>query len=121
MVTILKQGAVLVVCVQSALNDRDLIELRDDLSDRVGRFRSRGVVIDISALDIVDSFAARTLRDIAHMTRLRGAITFVVGIVPEVAFAMVELGLTLDGVDTALDLEDGLVQLAERIVTNRNG
>jgi rsbT antagonist protein RsbS len=113
-VPILKQGDVLIATVQTALNDRDLADLRDALVDRVGRFRSSGVIVDVTALDVMDSFAARTLRDLAHMARLRGAHTVIVGIQPEVAFAMVQLGLSLDGIATALDLEEGLVLLRMR-------
>jgi rsbT antagonist protein RsbS len=107
-VPILKQGNVLIVSVQAALTDRDLVELKDDLADKVGRFRSQGVIIDVSLLDVMDSFATRTLRGIAQTTKLRGAETVIVGIQPDVAFAMIQLGLTLDGVATALDLEEGL-------------
>src|SRR5438105_4243681 len=107
-VPILKQGNVLIASVQSALTDKDLVELRDELVDKVGRFRSRGVVIDVSALDVLDSFATRTVRGIAETTKLRGAETVIVGIQPEVAFAMVQLGLMLEGIATALDLEEGL-------------
>ena len=107
-VPILKQGPNLVASIQGALTDQDLVQLSEDLSERVGRHRSRGVVIDVSALDVMDSFATRTIRSIAQMTRLRGASTVIVGIQPDVAFAMVQLGLTLDGVATALDLEEGL-------------
>lgn len=107
-VPILRQGDILIAAIQSAPSDRDLKLLRDELSDRVGRFRSRGVVIDVTALDVLDSFASRTLRGIAHTTRLRGAETVIVGIQPDVAFSMVQLGLTLDGVATALDLEEGI-------------
>jgi rsbT antagonist protein RsbS len=107
-VPILKQGDILVASIQAALSDQDLVELRDELAKRVGRFRSRGVVVDLTALDVLDSFATRTIRGIAYVTRLRGAETVVVGIQPEVAFAMVQLGLALDGVATALDLEEGL-------------
>src|SRR5262249_7039875 len=103
-VPVLKQGEVLVASIQSALTDRDLVQLRDDLSDKVGRFRSRGVIIDVTALDVMDSFATRTLRGLAAATRLRGAETVVVGIQPDVAVTLVELGLTLEGVATALDL-----------------
>jgi rsbT antagonist protein RsbS len=110
-VPILKQGDVLIASIQVALSDLDLAELRDALADQVGRFRSRAVVIDVTALDVLDSFATRTLRSIAHTTRLRGASTVVVGIQPDVAFAMVQLGLELTGVATALDLEDGLAYL----------
>ncbi len=73
--------------------------------------RARGVIVDVTALDVIDSFATRTLRDVAHMIRLRGAETVIVGIQPEVAFSMVKLGLTLEGVATSLDLEEGLAYL----------
>lgn len=111
-VPVLKQGDVLIASIQSALTDRDLLQLRDDLSDKVGRYRARGVVIDVTALDVMDSFATRTLRGLAAATKLRGAETVVVGIQPDVAIALVELGLTLEGVTTALDLEEGLEALA---------
>ena len=113
-VPILKQGAYLIASIQSALADADLIQLRDALVDKVGRFRSRGVIVDVTVLDVVDSFATRTFRDLAHMIRLRGAETVIVGIQPEVGFAMVQLGLTLEGVGTALDLEEGLAFLDQR-------
>jgi rsbT antagonist protein RsbS len=107
-VPIMKQGDVLIASMQEALTDRALVELRDALAERVGRLRARAVIIDVTALDVVDSFATRTIRGIASTARLRGARAVVVGIQPEVAFAMVELGLTLDDVETALDLEEGL-------------
>ena len=110
-VPILKQGGYLIATIQSVLSDADLMQLRDDLANRVGQFRSRGVIIDVTVLDVIDSFATRTLRGIAHMLKLRGADTVIVGIQPDVAFAMVQLGLTLEGVGTALDLEEGLVYL----------
>lgn len=110
-VPILKQGDCLIASVQSVLSDEDLVQLRDDLADRVGVFRSRGVIIDVTVLDVIDSFATRTLRAVAHMLKLRGAETVIVGIQPDVAFAMVQLGLTLEGVGTALDLEEGLAYL----------
>jgi rsbT antagonist protein RsbS len=112
-VPILKQGDILVASILAALSDQDLVQLRDDLADKVGRFRSRGVIIDVTALDVLDSFATRTIRGIAYTTKLRGAQTVVVGIQPEVAFAMVQLGLGLDEVETALDLEEGLAWLRE--------
>jgi len=118
-VPILKQGDYLIATVQTALSDRDLGDLRDALVDRVGRFRSRGVIVDVTALDVMDSYAARTLRDLAHMARLRGARTVIVGIQPEVAFAMVQLGLTLDEIATALDLEEGLSYLDEMVRADR--
>jgi rsbT antagonist protein RsbS len=110
-VPILKQGDCLIATIQSVLSDADLLQLRDDLADRVGHFRSRGVIIDVTVLDVIDSFATRTLRGVAHMLKLRGAETVIVGIQPDVAFAMVQLGLTLEGVGTALDLEEGLAFL----------
>ena len=113
-VPILKQADVLIASIQAALSDRDLDLFKDELADRVGRFRARGVVIDVTALDVLDSFATRTIRGIAHTARLRGAETIVVGIQPEVAIAMVQLGLSLEGVSTALDLEEGLALLRPR-------
>jgi rsbT antagonist protein RsbS len=107
-VPILKQGDVLIASIQSDLSDHDLLQLRDDVAEKVGRFKSLGVIIDVSVLDVMDSFATRTLRTIVDTTRLRGAETVIVGIQPEVAIAMVQLGLTLDGIPTSLDLEGGL-------------
>jgi rsbT antagonist protein RsbS len=110
-VPILKQGGYLIASIQSALSDEELLQLRDDLVEQVGRYRSRGAIVDVTVLDVMDSFAVRTLRTIAHMIRLRGAQTVIVGIQPEVAFAMVQLGLTLEEVATVLDLEEGLAFL----------
>jgi rsbT antagonist protein RsbS len=111
-VPVLKQGDVLIASIQAALSDADLLHLRDELAERVGRHRARGVIVDVTALDVLDSFATRTLRGIAQTTKLRGAETVIVGIQPDVAFAMVQLGLTLDEINTALDLEDGFAFLA---------
>jgi rsbT antagonist protein RsbS len=113
-VPILKQGEYLIASVQAALSDAELLELQAELVRRVGTFRSRGVVVDVTALDVMDSFGARTLRTIAHMIRLRGAETVIVGIQPEVAFQMVQLGLRLEDVPTTLDLEEGLAFLDRR-------
>jgi len=113
-VPILKQGPYLIASVQAALKDADLITLRDALNEQVGTYRSRGVIVDVTALDVLDSFACRTLSDIASMIRLRGAQTVIVGIQPEVAFSMVQLGLKLEGVATALDLEEGLEYMKQR-------
>jgi len=110
-VPILKQGQFLIAQIQASLSDTDVLQLQDDLVDQVGRFRSRGIIVDVTALDVMDSFASRALREIAHMTRLRGAETVIVGIQPEVAFAMVQLGMSLEDVHTALDLEEGLAFL----------
>jgi rsbT antagonist protein RsbS len=112
-VPILKQGPYLIATIQSALTDADLLQLRDSLVEQVGRYRSRGVIVDVTSLDVMDSFASRTIRDIAQMIKLRGAETVIVGIDPDVAFAMVRLGLNLEGVATTLDLEEGLALLEE--------
>jgi len=114
-VPILKQGQFLIATIQAALSDADLLQLRTSLAQQVVRFRSRGVIVDVTPLDVMDSFASRTLREIAHIIRLRGAETVIVGIQPEVAFAMVQLGLTLEGVATALDLDEGLAFLNEKL------
>ncbi|MGC1934914.1 MAG: STAS domain-containing protein, partial [Candidatus Acidiferrales bacterium] len=113
-VPILKQGPYLIASIQSALSDNDLEQLRDSLVQQVGRQRSRGVIVDVTALDVMDSFATRTLRDITYMIRLRGAETVIVGIQPDVAFTMVQLGLKLEGVPTALDLEEGIAYLNKK-------
>ncbi|MEA2313145.1 MAG: rsbT antagonist protein RsbS [Solirubrobacteraceae bacterium] len=110
-VPILKQGNYLIASIQAAMSDTDAEQLQDDLINRVGRFRSKGIIVDVTAVDVMDSFAARSLRTIAHMTNLRGAETVVVGIQPEVAFAMVQLGMNFEDVQTALDLEEGLALL----------
>ena len=112
-IPILKQGDYLIASIQSALSDSDLVQLRDALVEKVGRFRSRGVIVDVTVLDVMDSFSTRILRDLAHMIRLRGARTVIVGVQPEVAFTMVQLGLRLEGIATALDLEEGLAYLDE--------
>jgi rsbT antagonist protein RsbS len=114
-VPILKQSKYLIATIQSALSDEDLLALQAALVEKVGKFRSRGVIVDVTALDVLDSFASRTLRDIAHIIRLRGAETVIVGVQPEVAFAMVQLGITLEKVPTALDLEEGLAYLDKKL------
>lgn len=110
---ILKNGPYLITSLQTELTDTDLLELQDTLVDQVGRFRARGVILDVTTLDVMDSFATRTLRNIAQAVRLRGAEAVIVGIRPEVAFAMVQLGLDLrlSGVQTTLDLEEALAIL----------
>ena len=118
-VPILKQGDVLIASIQGDLSDCDLVQLQNELADHVGRFRSRGVLIDVTALDVLDSFATRTLRSVAYTAKLRGASAVIVGLQPDVAFSMVQLGLSLDGVATALDLEDGLADLAR--MANQGG
>ena len=110
-IPILKQGNILIATIQSALTDHDLINLREDLSHQVSKHRSQGVVIDITELDVMDSFSTRMLRNIASILKLRGANTIIVGMQPDVAYAMVQLGLTLPNIQTARDLEEGLVLL----------
>ena len=112
--SILKQRDYLIANIQAALADEDLKRLRDAVVAQVGEYRARGVIVDVTALDVMDSFAVLTLRELAHMTRLRGAETVIVGIQPEVAFAMTQLGLRLEGVTAALDLEEGLAYLDRR-------
>lgn len=112
--SILKQRDYLIANIQAALADDDLKRLRDAVVAEVGVHRARGVIVDVSALDVMDSFAVWTLRELAQMTRLRGAETVVVGIQPEVAFAMAQLGVRLEGVAAALDLEEGLAYLDRR-------
>jgi rsbT antagonist protein RsbS len=107
-VSILKQREYLIASIQSNLTDTEVIELRDALIADVIRHRARGVIIDVAALDVIDSFVARSLTTVAQTNRLRGARTVVVGIQPEVAAAMSLFGLRLDDIETALDLEAGL-------------
>lgn len=107
-IPVLKQGDLLIASLQAAATDAELAELKDTLAERVGRERSKGVIIDLTVLDVLDSFASRTLLGIAQTTKLRGAEMVVVGLQPDVAIAMVQLGLTLDGIVTALDFEEGL-------------
>lgn len=114
-VPILKQGDYLIASVQSSLNDNELLQLRNDLVEKISTVRAQGVIIDVTVLDVMDSFATRILQDIAQMIRLRGAPTVLVGIQPDVAFSMVQLGLNLGGLKTALDLEEGLTLLNKYI------
>ena len=112
-VSILSQASYLIVSIHTALDDSQLIRLQQDLLDQVERKRARGVVIDVAALDVLDSFATRTLTQMARASKLKGAETVVVGIAPEVAMAMVQLSLQMRFVRTALDLEEGLELLQE--------
>jgi len=113
--SILRQGPYLIASIHTALDDSQLLRFQEDLIAQIGRLRARGVVIDVAALDVLDSFASRTLRDVGEMARLRGAQTVVVGIQPDVAFAMVALGMDTGSVPTALDLEEGLAFLGRRL------
>lgn len=110
-IPILKQGPYLIASIQSSPSDSEWREMGQQLAERVGRLRSRGVVVDVTVLDLIDSFAARTLREIAQTIKLRGAEPVIVGIQPEVAFSMVQLGLALGDVPTELDLEEGMATL----------
>ncbi len=110
-VAIVRQGDYLIASVQSDLSDSEVLRLRDDLVDRVGRLRVRGIIVDVGALDVIDSFVARSLRTIAVTARMRGALTVVVGIQPDVAIAMVQFRLNLEPLQTALDLDEALALL----------
>src|SRR5215210_3267931 len=114
-VSILTQGSYLIASIHTALDDEQMRRFQEDLIEQIARRRSRGVIIDVAALDVLDSFGSRTLRDLATVARLRGAETVVVGIQPDVAFAMVQFGINLDALHTCLDLEEGLVRLNEII------
>ena len=120
-VPILKQGDFLIASIQGALTDTDLTSLQENLVCSVRNNRSKGVIIDVTVLDVMDSFAARTLRSISIMTRLMGANLVIVGIQPDVAFTMVQLGLKLDGTMTSLDLEDGIAMLKAADQNNERG
>ena len=110
-IPILKMGEYLLVTIQVDMHDRLAMTLQDDLTSRIVQARARGVLIDISALEIVDSFIGRTLADIAAMSRVLDAETVVVGMRPAVAITLVELGLSLKGVRTALNVERGMALL----------
>ncbi|MFE9253216.1 STAS domain-containing protein [Streptomyces sp. NPDC007088] len=110
-VPILKIGNVLLVSIQTDLEDQTVLDLQEDLSERIVATGARGVVIDISALEIVDSFVGRMLATTASVSRVLDAETVVIGMRPAVAMTLVELGLSLGGVRTALNLEQGLVML----------
>lgn len=115
LVSILRQGHHLIASIHTALDDSQMIRFQQDLIEQIGHHRSRGVIIDVAALDVLDSFGSLSLRNIAEMARLRGALTVIVGVQPDVAFAMVELGMGTGSVHTALDLEEGLVYLESRV------
>jgi rsbT antagonist protein RsbS len=110
-VAILRQGDFLIASIQSDLSDSEVLALRDDLAERVGLQRTRGVIVDVTALDVIDSFVARSLSSIAVTARLRGAETIIVGIQPDVAIAMVQFDLNLEPLQTALDLDEALALL----------
>jgi rsbT antagonist protein RsbS len=113
-VSILRQGSVLIATVQADLSDTEVLALRDALAARVSRHRALGVIVDVTALDVIDSFVARALRSLAVTVRLKGAETLVVGIQPDVAIAMVQFDLNLQPLRTALDLDEALTIFAAR-------
>jgi rsbT antagonist protein RsbS len=113
-VAILRQGDYLIASIRSDLTDGQLLRLRDDLAERVGAQRIRGIVVDVAALDVIDSFMARTLRSIVQAAGLRGAQTVIVGIQPDVAIAMVQFDLNLDLLRAVLDLDEA-VSLLDRL------
>ena len=121
LVSILRQGSSLVASVHTALDDTEMIRFRNDLVDQIGRYRATGVIIDVAALDVLDSFGFTTLRSIAEMARLRGATTVIVGIQPDVALSMVRLGMGTGSVATSLDLEEGLEYLDRSATQARLG
>jgi rsbT antagonist protein RsbS len=110
-VSILKQGEYLIASIHTALDDKEFLEFQQELIEQIGTRRSKGVIIDLAALDVIDSFASRTLRNLAEVAKLRGAHLVLVGVQPDVAFAIVQMGISFD-VPTALDLEEGLLLLA---------
>jgi rsbT antagonist protein RsbS len=113
-IPILRMGDLLLVTIQVDMHDRLAMTLQDDLTDRIVRDSAKGVLIDISALDLVDSFIGRMISNTAAMARVLDAETVVVGMQPAVAITLVELGLTLHGVKTALNVEKGMALLGKR-------
>jgi rsbT antagonist protein RsbS len=105
-VAILRQGDHLIASIQSDLSDPEILKFRDELAERVGRERARGVIVDVSALDVIDSFVARSLQSLAAIARLRGAETVIVGIRPDVAIALVQFNLDLRPLKAAHDLDE---------------
>ena len=118
-IPILKMGEYLLVTIQIDMHDRLAVSLQDDLTQKIVSARAKGVLIDISALEVVDSFIGRTLADIAAMSRILDAETVVVGMQPAVAITLVELGLSLEGVRTALNVERGMDLLRAQVESRR--
>jgi rsbT antagonist protein RsbS len=118
-IPILKMGRLLLVTIQVDMHDRLALQLQDDLTDQIVRHKANGVLIDISALEMVDSFIGRMLGTIAAMARLLDAETVVVGMQPSVAITLVELGLSLQGIRTALDVEKGMAVLHDLTAASR--
>src|ERR1700754_1309255 len=114
-IPILRMGRYLLVTIQVDMHDQLALTLQDDLTQRIVNDRAKGVLIDISSLDVVDSFIGRMISNIAAMARVLDAHTVVVGMQPAVAITLVELGLTLDGVRTALNVEKGMALLRDQV------
>jgi len=114
-IPILKMGRSLIVSIQVDIDDRTAVFLQDDLMDQIVRYTAKGVLIDISSLDVVDSFMGRMLANTAAMARVLDADTVVVGMQPSVAITLVELGLSLRGVRSALNVERGMELLRDRM------
>jgi rsbT antagonist protein RsbS len=114
-IPILKMGRFLLVTIQVDMHDQLAMQLQEDLTARIVAARARGVLIDISSLEVVDSFIGRMISNIAAMARVLDAETVVVGIQPAVAITLVELGLSLEGVRTALNVDRGMALLHERL------
>jgi rsbT antagonist protein RsbS len=114
-IPILKMGRFLLVTVQVDMHDQLAMQLQEDLTERIVSARARGVLIDISSLEVVDSFIGRMISNIAGMARVLDAETVVVGMQPAVAITLVELGLSLEGVRTALNVDRGMALLQERL------
>ena len=116
-IPILKMGHLLLVSVQVDMHDKLALQLQDDLTEQISRTGAHGVLIDISALDMVDSFIGRMIANLSAMSRLLDAETVLVGMRPAVAITLVELGLSLAGVHTALDVERGMQRLRSRLAS----
>ncbi|CAN7434429.1 MULTISPECIES: STAS domain-containing protein [Pseudomonas] len=114
-IPILQMGGFLLVTIQVDMHDQLALTLQDDLSERISKTSARGVLIDISALDMVDSFIGRMIGTISGLSKIMDAETVLVGMQPAVAITLVELGLTLPGVSTALNVERGMKLLQERV------
>jgi rsbT antagonist protein RsbS len=120
-IPILKMGRYLLVTIQVDMHDRLAMTLQEDLTERIVKDRARGVLIDISSLEVVDSFIGRMLANIAGISRILDAETVVVGMRPAVAITLVELGMSLDGVRTALNVDQGMTLLQTAMVRTEGG